>query len=187
MCLRKWIIPLVILGSVFNLNSTLKSLKEAEGFEMNFFSSKTGDPYFRIKYQNIFTERPKVGFLKFGLAFLNVSDLKITIDLSHVEAMLLQSKWDEIAKNRAINYATINPVNLTLVDGNRISHHFSGPKAKFISSGEFRVWGKVTYQCNDDNQEFDEVVMFQDKEKNQLVIRKTKNGFDPLVLNFPIP
>ena len=54
-------------------------------FESSFFSSETGFQYLKIKYEDTLIERPKLGFLKFGLAFLKVKDLKVRYRKNHRE------------------------------------------------------------------------------------------------------
>jgi len=90
-------------------------LKKVEGFESSFFSSETGFQYLKIKYQDSSTERPKLGFLKFGLAFLKVKDLSVALDLRHANAKIFFNKWDELAENIAIKYATMEPITISLV------------------------------------------------------------------------
>lgn len=184
MLFKKCIIFLFLIVPAFCIDLSYEDLKKAEGFQFRSFSSKNGYPYFKLEYKDASTERPKVGFLKFGLAFLKIKDLKITIDLRHTEAISLQSKWDELVKNKAIKYASMDRIYLNLIDKNGLLHTFQAPKAKFISSGEFRLWGKVSYLFNNEYQEFERVFMTQDKSSKKIVIKRTENDSNPLVLNF---
>ena len=184
MLFKKCIIYLIFAKSVLGVDTSVKTLKTIEGFEFCAFSSKNGYPYFRLEYNDASTERPKVGFLKFGLAFLKIRDLKITLDLRYAETNSLQSKWDELLKNKAIKYATMDKIYLKLIDDNGFSHIFQAPKAKFMSSGEFRLWGKVSYLFKNEYKEFERVFMTLDKSSKKIVIKRTENDSNPLVLNF---
>ena len=75
-------IPILFYG----IDASIRTLKKVEGFESTFYSSETGYQYLKIKYEETSTERPKLGFLKFGIAFLKVKDLSVFLDLRHANA-----------------------------------------------------------------------------------------------------
>ena len=56
------------------------SIKDFEGFELSFYNESSGNRYLKLDYQKALTEKPKLGFLKFGLSFLKVEDLSIYLD-----------------------------------------------------------------------------------------------------------
>ena len=182
MLLKKYIIYFAFATSVLGIDSSHKTLKNIDGFEFCSFSSQNGYPYFKLEYKNASTERPKVGFLKFGLAFLKIKDLKITLDLRHADNTSLQAKWDKLLENRAIKYVAIDKIYLKLIDNFGYSHIFVASQAKFMSSGEFRLWGNVSCICKNGIQEFDRILITYDKLKQKLVFKKNENDSKPLVL-----
>ena len=75
-------------------------------------------------------------------------------------------------------------IYLNLIDKNGLLHTFQSPKAKFMSSGEFRLWGKVSYLFKNEYKEFERVSMTLDKSSKKIVIKRTENDSNPLMLNF---
>ena len=120
-------IPILLYG----IDPSLSSFKKVKGFESSFFSPKTGIQYLKINYQDTSTVRPKIGFLKFGLAFLQVKDLSVLLDLRHANAKTLFDKWEELAENKAIKYATMEPIKISLVQQSGDLLLLEGSKGSF--------------------------------------------------------
>jgi hypothetical protein len=167
------VIPILLYG----IDPSISSLKKVKGFESSYFSSETGFQYLKIKYQDTSTERPKLGFLKFGLAFIKVKDLKVFLDLRHANAKLLIKKWEELLLKKAIKYATLEPITISLVQpsGNIIS--VEANKGKFSSIGQLKLWGEVVYKYDGLEERLSQVVISFNNITNELEIMKgTDNG-----------
>lgn len=167
------VIPILLYG----IDPSISSLKKVKGFESSHFSSETGFQYLKIKYQDTSTERPKLGFLKFGLAFLKVKDLSVVLDLRHANAKILFNKWDELAENKAIKYATMEPITISLVQQSGDILSLKGSKGKFSSSGQLKLWGEVVCITNGLEERFNQVVISFNNVSNELeIIKGTVNA-----------
>ena len=173
----KFTFLLVIPTLFYGIDSSIRTLKKVEGFESSFFSSETGFQYLKIKYQDTSTERPKLGFLKFGLAFLKVKDLSVVLDLRHANAKILFNKWDELAENKAIKYVTMEPITISLVQQSGDILSLKGSKGKFSSSGQLKLWGEVVCITNGLEERFNQVVISFNNVSNELeIIKGTVNA-----------
>ena len=108
------------------------------------YSPKTGLPYLKLKYADISTVKPKLGFLKFGIAFLKIKDLRLSLDLRESDSQSLFSKWNKIASQKAIKYATMEPISISLsqLSGSIIS--LKATKGKFSPDGGLKFGGKLS-------------------------------------------
>ena len=173
----KFIFLLVIPTLFYGIDSSIRTLKKVEGFESSFFSSETGVQYLKIKYEDTSTERPKLGFLKFGLAFLKVKDLKVFLDLRHANAKLLIKKWEELLLKKAIKYATLEPITISLVQPSGDIISMEANKGKFSSIGQLKLWGDVVYKYDGIEERLSQVVISFNNVTNELEIMKgTENG-----------
>ena len=162
------VIPILLYG----IEPSITSLKKVEGFESSFFSSETGFQYLKIKYQDTSTERPKLGFLKFGLAFLKVKDLSVFLDLRYANAEILFNKWDELVEHKAIKYATMEPIKITLVHQSGDIISLEGSKGKLSSFGQLKLWGEVVCIADGFEERFNQVVISFNNVTNELEIVK---------------
>ena len=87
---------------------------------------------------------------------------------------------------RAIRYATLEPITLTLINQKGELFDFHAPKGKFTSSGELRLWGKVFYSTGSNKEEFERINLVKDESLNALVVCRNLKDPEPLVFPFPI-
>ncbi len=173
----KFTFLLAIPTLFYGVDLNIRTLKKVEGFESSFFSSETGFKYLKIKYEDTLIERPKLGFLKFGLAFLKVKDLKVFLDLRHAKAKLLTKKWDELLVKKAIKYATMEPITISLVQQSGDIISVEASKGKFSSFGQLKLWGEVVYKYDGLEERHSQVLITFNNVTNELEIMKgTKNG-----------
>jgi len=85
---------LVFPAFLFGIDPDIASFSKINGFESTFFSDKSDHPFLRIQYQNAISERPKIVFLKFGIPFLKVRNLRVFLDLRQTSYQSLLAKWD---------------------------------------------------------------------------------------------
>lgn len=173
-------IPFLLYGIDPNINA----LRKIEGFESSFFSPETGFPYLRIKYADINTVKPKLGFLKFGIAFLKIKDLRLSLDLRESSSQSLFSKWNKIASQKAIKYATMEPISISLtqLSGSIIS--LKATKGKFSPDGGLKLWGEVECKINRNVEEIKELSVYFDSELDSLIMFKGKDRVAPLIVPF---
>ena len=100
---------LVFPAFLFGSKPDIRSFLKVNGFESTFFSDKSGHPFLRIQYQDAISERPKIGFLKFGISFLKARNLRVFLDLRQTSHQFLLAKWDQLASKMSVRYAMIQP------------------------------------------------------------------------------
>ena len=162
------------------------AIQQVQNFESTFYSEHSGFPFLKIFYKEASSSRPKLGFLKFGISFLKVEKLKIKLDLRHASPDQLLNMWDELMTQRAIRYATLEPITLTLINQKGEHFDFHAPKGKFTSSGELRLWGKVFYSAGSDKEAFERINVVKDESLNALVVSRNLNDPEPLVFPFSV-
>ena len=101
---------------IFGEKPRRHAIQQVQNFESTFYSEHSGFPFLKIFYKEASSSRPKLGFLKFGISFLKVEKLKIKLDLRHASPDQLLNMWDELMTQRAIRYATLEPITLTLIN-----------------------------------------------------------------------
>ena len=161
---------LVFPTFLYGIDPSISSLKKIDGFESSFFSSETGFKYLKFKYQDTSTERPKLGFLKFGLAFLKVKDLRVFIDLRHANGKILFNKWEELVENKAIKYTTMEPFMLSLVQQAGDTMSLEASKGKLSSTGQLKFWGGVVFSSDGLEEKLNQVVISFNNVTNELEI-----------------
>ena len=161
---------LVFPTFLYGIDPSISSLKKIDGFESSFFSSETGFKYLKFKYQDTSTERPKLGFLKFGLAFLKVKDLWVFIDLRHANGKILFNKWEELVENKAIKYTTMEPFMLSLVQQAGDTMSLEASKGKLSSTGQLKFWGGVVFSSDGLEEKLNQVVISFNNVTNELEI-----------------
>ena len=127
-----------------NGSINLKALTQFEGLETVLYSPTTGYPYLKINYFESLTERKKVGFLKFGISFLKVKNLRMVLDLRQCDPHILVSKWTEFVQMKSIQYANMEPVRILIVDRGGQQTEIKANQGKFTVGEELRLWGDVS-------------------------------------------
>ena len=151
--------------------STLTSFS---GLETTFFSEESGLPYLTIGYEEATLEKPKFGFLKFGIPFLKVKELKLVVDLRHTDTSSILKKWQQLASQKSIRYASIEKINLTLIDSTGGKFIITSDKAKFTTSGELRLWNSVVIIKDDEKSEYPQISMLYKSSKSIEIIVGSK-------------
>ena len=170
---------------IFGEKPKRHAIQQVQNFGSTFYSEHSGFPFLKIFYKEASSSRPKLGFLKFGISFLKVEKLKIKLDLRHASPDQLLNMWDELMTQRAIRYATLEPITLTLIDQKGKLFDFHAPKGKFTSTGELQLWGEVFYSVGPKKEAFERIHVVKDESLNALVARRNLNDADPLVFPFP--
>ena len=175
---------LVFPTFLYGIDPSISSLKKIDGFESSFFSSETGFKYLKFKYQDTSTERPKLGFLKFGLAFLKVKDLRVFLDLRHANGKILFNKWEELVENKAFKYATMEPFMLSLVQQAGYTMSLEASKGKLSSTGQLKLWGWVVFSSDGLEERLNQVVISFNNVTNELEIIKGTEKAQKLRFSF---
>ena len=159
------------LGAQLNV----QTLTEFEGFETTFYSNVSGKPFISLKYKSAERKRPKIGFLKFGMSFLEVKHLSARLDLGNTEPENLFSKWEKFLNQRAIRYATLEPVTLVIIDKMGDSFLLNAEKGKLSSSGKLVLWNNASIKTQGLIESFPRLSIYIDEPNNHLIIEKNKS------------
>ena len=176
---------LVYPAFLFGADPSIGSFSKVNGFESTFFSDKSGHPFLRIQYQDAISERPKIGFLKFGISFLKVRNLRVSLDLRQTTYQSLLAKWDQLASKRSIRYATIQPFSLSITNQCSEIIDLNATHAKFTASGELRLWGDVSLVQNGLEKASSKISILHEQKTNSLNLYFDKNKEEPLRIYFP--
>ena len=181
---KRLLFALALPFLMYGIDSNINSFKKVEGLESCFYSQETGSPYLRLKYSDISTVRPKLGFLKFGIAFLKIEEFSFTLDLKESNSKFLFSKWNKISNQKAIKYATMEPISVSFLQlcGNKII--LKAPKGKFSVDGGLKLWGKVECKFNRKMKIVNEVSIYFDSKLDSLVMVLGKDSANPKIIPF---
>ena len=159
------------------------SIKDFEGFELSFYNESSGNRYLKLDYQKALTEKPKLGFLKFGLSFLKVEDLSIYLDARFAQPDLVSDLFTKLSRSKGIRYAVAEPISLAIhTKEGRI--HIRGEKGKFTADHSLNIWGEVVFEQNSHSQTFGKLTISLDPFSNHMSIKST--GDNP-ALHIPMP
>ena len=156
---------LVLCPALFSSAQANPSIKDFKGFQLSFFNELSGDRYLRLDYNEVLTEKPKIGFLKFGLPFLKVRDLSIFLDSRHIDSGGVAELFEKVSKSKGIRYAVAESMSLSIASETGLIR-IKGEKGKFAQDGSISIWG--------------EVVLEQKQNKNYRSIDKLTISIDPL-------
>ena len=156
---------LVLYVALFSSARANPSIKDFKGFQLSFFNEQSGDRYLRLDYDEVLTEKPKIGFLKFGLPFLKVRDLSIFLDSRHIDSGGVAELFEKVSKSKGIRYAVAESMSLSIASETGLIR-IKGEKGKFAQDGSISIWG--------------EVVLEQKQNKNYRSLDKLTISIDPL-------
>lgn len=158
------------------------SLKNFEGFELSYYNQSSGNCYLKLVYQKALTEKPQIGFLKFGLSFLKVENLSIYLDARFTQLGLISDLFTKLSHSKGIRYAVAEPISLAIhTKEGRI--HIRGEKGKFTADHSLNIWGEVVLEENNNSRYLDKLFISIDPLTNHLSIECP--GDPPLY--YPLP
>ena len=86
-------------------------------------------------------------------------------------------KWDELLVKKAIKYATLEPITISLVQSSGAIILMEANKGKFSSIGQLKLWGEVVYKYDGMEERLSQVVISFNNITNKLeIIKGTENG-----------
>ena len=119
------------------------SLRDFKGLQTAFFDDESGRRYLQVGYKEATAEKPKVGFLRLGLAFLKIHDLRIDLDARWARKDTLLDLFQKVSAKRGVRYAVAEPIELVIRPRDGDAFRITATKGKFTSAGALRVWGDV--------------------------------------------
>ena len=158
------------LSFAADASTPVQTLTEFEGLESTFYSSLSGKAYLSLKYESAEMKRPKIGFLKFGMSFLEVKDLYARLDLRHAKSEDLFSKWKNLLSQKAIRYVTLEPISILLIDRKGYPYLLKAQKGKLSASGRLVIWGDASIERNGLTDSSSRLAINLDSARNCVVI-----------------
>ena len=147
--LIKYIFKFLPIALCFNFylsaNTKPASLTDFSGLRTAFYDGTSGNQYLHIGYRDVAVERPKVGFLQFGLSFLKVKDLRIELDTNWTNKSEILELFTKVASTRGIRYAVAEKIQLVITQKNGDQFQITGKKGKFTAEGNLRIWENVEF------------------------------------------
>ncbi len=145
------------------------SIKDFKGFEFSLYNESSGDRFLKMDYHRAITERPKIGFLKFGLSFLKIENLSIYLDVRHTNSLRIAEYFQEVSNSKGVQYAIAEPISLT-INSESCKVVIKADKGKFTTDGLLRLWGEVDLVRNNRSQTFKNLSISINSSSNQLEI-----------------
>ncbi len=153
----------------------VQALTEFEGLQTSFYSEVNGKLYLSLKYESSQTRRSKIGFLKFAMSFLEIQNFRASLDLRHAVADGLFSKWNDLLSQRSIRYATMEPIEITVIDLEGRKLELRAGRGKFNSEGQLLLWQKVFLSYRGQVESLRRTSVRFDKDKKALVVDGGEN------------
>jgi hypothetical protein len=139
------VLCLLVSGTCCGLFAKAKqpSLRDFKGLQTAFFDDESGRRYLQVGYKEATAEKPKVGFLRLGLAFLKIHDLRIDLDARWARKETLLDLFQKVSSKRGVRYAVAEPIELVIRPQDGDPFRITATKGKFTSAGALLVWGDV--------------------------------------------
>lgn len=120
------------------------SIRDFEGFEASLYEESTGLTSVKLKYKRAEIEKPKVGFLRMGLAFLMVRDLQVDLFIDRFSKKSLIREFVKLRSQKGVSYAVAEPITIN-IRSKRRKVCISAGRGKLTSSGVLRLWDGVEF------------------------------------------
>lgn len=151
-------------------NSQPANLIDFIGLQTAFYNQVSGHQYLQVSYKEALTEKPKVGFLRLGLAFLKVKNLRILLDTRWVSKSRIVEIFDKIVTKRGIRFALAEKIQLVVLSTNGDNICINGAKGKFTAGGNLQIWGDVEVKIAGVTNYFDSANLGLDPSTNSLLL-----------------
>jgi hypothetical protein len=123
-------------------------IRDLEGLDASVFDPKTGLPSIKVSYSNADVEKPRVGFLKMGLAFLMVRNLSVDLYADRLDNKSLNKEFAKLRSQKGVSYAVAEPITIN-IRSKRRTVCISAGRGKLTNSGVLRLWDGVEFSEGD--------------------------------------
>jgi len=150
-------------------------IRDLEGLDASVFDPKTGLPSIQVRYSHADVEKPKVGFLKMGLAFLMVRNLSLDLYIDRLDNKSLNMEFAKLRSQKGVSYAVAEPITINIRSKNR-EVCISAGRGKLTSSGVLRLWDGVEFSDGDMKDHFPKGEILTSDEMNSLYLVVHSDG-----------
>jgi hypothetical protein len=158
-------------------------IRDFEAFETSKYFDESGKKMMTLKFASADVERPKIGFLRTGLAFLVVRDLEMLLYLDDLSADFLSVKINELKEQKGVSYAVAEPATFFFLKNDEVLK-INANKGKLTNNGTFRLWGGVLINNDQDIYKTEKLeISISSKIKNLLL---TDLEIDTVIKEIPL-
>ena len=150
-------------------------IRDLEGLDASVFDPKTGLPSIQVRYSHADVEKPKVGFLKMGLAFLMVRNLSLDLYMDRLGNKSLKKEFAKLRSLKGVSYALAEPITINIRSKNR-DVCISAGRGKLTSSGVLRLWDGVEFSDGEMKDHFPKGEILTSYDKNSLHLAAFSDG-----------
>jgi hypothetical protein len=150
-------------------------IRDLEGLDASVFDPKTGLPSIQVRYSHADVEKPKVGFLKMGLAFLMVRNLSLDLYIDRLDNKSLNMEFAKLRSLKGVSYAVAEPITINIRSKNR-DVCISAGRGKLTSSGVLRLWDGVEFSDGEMKDHFPKGEILTSYDKNSLHLAAFSDG-----------
>ena len=150
-------------------------IRDLEGLDASVFDPKTGLPSIQVRYSHAEVEKPRVGFLKMGLAFLMVRNLSLDLYTDRLDNKSLNKEFAKLRSHKGVSYAVAEPITLNIRSKNREVCITAG-RGKLTNSGVLRLWDGVEFSEGDMKDHFPKGEILTSDDKNSLHLVAFSDG-----------
>jgi len=150
-------------------------IRDLEGLDASVFDPKTGLPSIQVRYSHADVEKPKVGFLKMGLAFLMVRNLSLDLYIDRLDNKSLNMEFAKLRSQKGVSYAVAEPITINIRSKNR-DVCISAGRGKLTSSGVLRLWDGVEFSDGGMKDDFPKGEILNSDEMNSLYLVVHSDG-----------
>jgi len=150
-------------------------IRDLEGLDASVFDPKTGLPSIQVRYSHADVEKPKVGFLKMGLAFLMVRNLSLDLYIDRLDNKSLNMEFAKLRSQKGVSYAVAEPITINIRSKNR-DVCISAGRGKLTSSGVLRLWDGVEFSDGGMKDDFPKGEILTSDEMNSLYLVVHSDG-----------
>lgn len=150
-------------------------IRDLEGLDASVFDPKTGLPSIQVRYTHADVEKPRVGFLKMGLAFLMVRNLSLDLYMDRLGNKSLNKEFAKLRSLKGVSYAVAEPITINIRSKNR-DVCISAGRGKLTSSGVLRLWDGVEFSDGGMKDDFPKGEILTSDEMNSLYLVVHSDG-----------
>lgn len=150
-------------------------IRDLEGLDASVFDPKTGLPSIQVRYTHADVEKPRVGFLKMGLAFLMVRNLSLDLYMDRLDNKSLNKEFAKLRSLKGVSYAVAEPITINIRSKNR-DVCISAGRGKLTSSGVLRLWDGVEFSDGGMKDDFPKGEILTSDEMNSLYLVVHSDG-----------
>jgi len=150
-------------------------IRDLEGLDATVFDPKTGLPSIQVRYSHADVEKPRVGFLKMGLAFLMVRNLSVDLYMDRLGNKSLNNEFAKLRSQKGVSYAVAEPITINIRSKSR-QVCISAGRGKLTSSGVLRLWDGVEFSEGDMKDHFPKGEILTSDDKNSLHLVAFSDG-----------